>query len=195
MKYLFLLLVVVIINGSYMLQSDKISSKDVTYFSLNQDTCIGKFIDNKREGLWHCHYLGQKDEIIYRNGLFHGIFKIYSKKGNLIIEESFVNGFKHGAANYYNEGKLQYVYIYDEGKKTYSSEYYDDGQIKEYGSINQDTVLLKVIEYDSQGNEEKYLQKTISDVKDKDWCYFTNRGKLVLKEYYDSNQLIRRDSF
>ena len=157
-----------------------------------QDTCEGRYINERREGLWKCCYDGHCSEIVYHNGEVYGIIKKYNNKGVLTELESVVNGVSHGSTLIYSEsGELLESRTYENGFLTLKVGYFENGALKEKGQYTLDTVIVDVIFFGTDAeNDDISKDISIRVVKNGEWKYYNLEGFVERTEIYNEGELI-----
>ncbi len=141
-------------RGHWMVYNRDLKKK-LADFSEDQLVEEGKYINNRKEGIWKQYYNNgkKKNEITYVNGRPNGFSRFYYKSGTVSEEGNWVNGKWDGNYKfYYENGQLEYDWTYVGGKREGVQKYYwDNGKTQFEGSWKdgQEDGILK--EYNKEG--------------------------------------------
>ena len=119
----------------------------------------------------------------------------FTEKGRLWREGLIVNYVEEGEWLYYNDsGKIEAKLTFLDGRVCGSySEYFSSGQLKEQGKfvvVKEKNPKYRKDEKTVEYGNDKYL---INSVKDGEWKYFHETGKLSKRELFDKGQLIKAE--
>lgn len=113
----------------------------------------GKYINNKKEGIWTQYYNNGsvKNEITYKNNVAHGYARFFYKNGKLSEEGTWINNKWDGKYKYYYEsGKLSYDWTFVNGKREgLQKYYYENGNLNyegEWKAGNENGILKEYFE-------------------------------------------------
>jgi len=130
----------------------------------------GKYINQKKVGVWKYYddqtILSSVDP--YKDGLLHGMSKVYFLNGQLAAETPYIDGLKNG----------DFV------------EYFSDGTVKMKGTYQDNTYTGKYV--------QNYPDRKVmvegeykAAVKDGLWKYFADDGRLKAQQVYETGKLIK----
>lgn len=161
-----------------------------------RDTCIGKLLNGLKEGMWRCTDHGNIHEIFYHQGQKNGIWKTYTKTGELISEKQYIRDTLHGVWIKYQNGTVESVSIVNKGELTYESEYYPDGSLRACGAYTTGEVKITAIFFEGPNLEEKEREIVQWDwVKDGTWKYYAEDGRLIKIEVYQIGKLVKTEEY
>ncbi len=166
---------------------------------------IWEYKTEKEEILWY------EDGKIYRkaekNGeLYHGKYEQYFKNGKISQEGIYENGYRTGIWKYYFfDGKIYLILEYKTSpvnekifypNSIYGNEngnykrFYPDGQLEEEGTYLAGKYHGKRIQYYRNGNI-RMIGYYNQGIKKGEWIIFNSAKKVIRKEIYKNNQLIK----
>lgn len=97
----------------------------------------GRFVNNKKEGLWIAYFSNgkKKSEIVYKNNIPNGRVKFYYPNGNVLEEGTWINSRWEGKYKYYYEnGQISYDWNFLNGRREGVQKYFSEtGELKYSG--------------------------------------------------------------
>ncbi len=161
------------IKAISIFSEDGKSTNTTTYFPNGKKNAEGKYVNEKREGLWR--FFSEFDE-------------------SLVSEEMYTSGMKNGPAKiYFAEKTVAEVITWRDGLKEGTwIQYFDDGTVKLQGSYKNDLKNGPIIVFYPTGqkfNTGQYL----NDFPDGKWLTYDLDGKLLSTDIYDHGILIKTD--
>ncbi|MCZ8021523.1 MAG: tetratricopeptide repeat protein [Cyclobacteriaceae bacterium] len=149
----------------------------------------GNYEMGSAEGVWRFYHDNNQvsEEGSFLNDNRFGTFKYYDRKGVLTEEREYdKEGRVHGLNKNYLDGKLQSVFIYNEGKLTKAT-YYTDEE-KEIATYTESNAILNAKSHSITGQISSEYQ--IKDGKYEGlWKYYYPSGKLKSEYTYTNDQL------
>ena len=132
---------------------------------------------------------------MYLNQQRDSIWQFFSEyDGNLVSEEFYEGGKKHGAEKIFYPGKsLAEIITWNAGVKYGKWEqYYDDGAPKLTGSYknNEKDGILRTFFVTGKLLVSGFYT---NGHQDSTWIYYDDKGKVTLKEFYDDGILVKRE--
>ncbi|MCX6248812.1 MAG: hypothetical protein NTW10_13890 [Bacteroidetes bacterium] len=149
------------------------TTNTTTYFPNGKKNAEGKYVNEKRVGLWR--FFSEFD-------------------ASLVSEENYLDGKKNGIAKTYFSGKtIVEEMTWKEGKREGPwNQYFDDGKVKLQGTYKNDMKEGSLTVYYPNGqkfNTGQYL----NGYPDGRWMEWDLDGKLVSTDIYDHGVLIKTD--
>lgn len=95
-----------------------------------------------------------QQQLSYKNGVFHGINKVWNEDGNLYSYSKYKNGKRHGVYKLYYPNSIQMCHEYHYKNGEYNgicNEWYPNGNLRQKG-IYKNGKLLQRITYNTHGH-------------------------------------------
>ena len=161
------------IKAVSVFSQDGKSTSTATYFPNGKKNAEGKYLNEKREGLWR--FFSEFDE-------------------SMVSEEMYISGKKNGPAKTYFAGKTvaELITWKDDVKEGTWIQYFDDGTVKLQGSYKNDQKEGSITVFYPTGqkfNTGQYL----NGYPDGKWLTYDLDGKLLSTDIYDHGVLIKTD--
>ena len=155
-------------------------------------------VNGKTDGVVkHWYENGQlKEESNWKNGIPHGLHSFYFENGNLEINIYWVNNKKEGKAEaFYSNGQIKQVQYYVDGElKGPFKQWNENGKIELDGVYDDGKLLGSIFKYHFNGALE--TKGFINDnVRLGVWEYYSDKGKLIKKIYFEGGKLLRVEKF
>lgn len=145
--------------------------------------------DNEKDYYWYTEYSNVKSTKGGSGGkLLDGNYKLYDEGGNLIINENYAAGLKHGDSKKWNsEGDLIEIIEYDKGESIYYKYHpdNDEGWVEQIGEMLNDGWIKN--SYDKYNNLLA-SQKTFIDEKNK-----IKKEKTKTSIYYRNSDQVKEE--
>lgn len=145
--------------------------------------------DNGKDYYWHTEFSKIKSTKGGSGGkLLDGNYKFYDEKGNLIIDQNYVSGLKHGDSKKWDsDGDLIEIIKYDKGETVYLKYHpeNDEGWVEQIGKMLNDGWIKN--SYDKYNNLLA-SQKTFIDEKSK-----IKKKKTKTSLYYRNSQQVEEE--
>jgi antitoxin component YwqK of YwqJK toxin-antitoxin module len=144
-----------------------------TYFPSGKKNAEGKYVNEKREGLWR--FYSEYDEA-------------------LVSEENYSAGKKNGVAKTYYAGKtvVEEMYWKDGLREGSWIQYFDDGKVKLQGNYKNDLKEGPITVYYPSGQKFNTGQY-VHGYPDGKWLSYDLDGNLESTEIYDKGVLVKSD--
>jgi antitoxin component YwqK of YwqJK toxin-antitoxin module len=149
------------------------TTSTITYFPNGTKNAEGKYVNEKREGLWR--FFSEFD-------------------GSLVSEENYKEGKKDGTAKTYFAGKtVAEVITWKNGLRDGSwIQYFDDGTVKLQGTYKNDLKEGPLTVFYPTGQRFNTGQY-VKGYPDGEWQEYDLDGKLISTDIYDHGVLIKTD--
>lgn len=128
-----------------------------------------------------CYYLTGELKKRYSSRLNgrNGVYLSYYKNGNLKESYCMINGRRIG----------RYIKNNEDGKPLIVGKYKTIECLNEI-KVERDTTIEKY-----QGNIVKTIESRIKSIKEGEWKYWNSKGKLIRKEYWKKDSLLRQEKY
>lgn len=208
------------LKSDIVYDDDEFEGDYLKYYENGQIKIKGKYkwTDNKKDGEWQEYYENgnlkfvrnyyqgkmtgkaesyhengnKKIKAYYKNGEPEGEVLSYYENGELKAKANFSNGKKHGEfSKYFEDGSL-------EGKRNYNMDvmegdyidYYAPGKLKEKGSKKDGVKYGPFENYYENGNLKSKGEYTKEGIRDGEWIFNSEDGKLEKKGVFDKGKKI-----
>ena len=200
MKYILLSLILIIPTINIHSQSREEIKIEYTngleiFNVLKSDSQIN--YDNEKDYYWYTEYSKVKSTKGGSGGrLLDGNYKFYDENGNLIVDQNYSKGLKHGKTKKWDtEGDLVEIVEYENGETTYWKYHPegDDGWVEQIGRMLNDGWIKN--SYDKYNNllasQKTFIDPNskIKELKTKTTIYYPNSEKK--KEEYTTHMILK----